>query len=306
MMQCGLMKHGSQVLQWITTVKLGRQSLDTPLVFTETWGVDTNTFEAAVLLNQSLPDTTIVAAWIGKSSGSANDTAGVLNTLGAASAGYVSEEGKFNTFHDKGAYTAGIVNNSFKPLNLQAWYYEVPSVADAIWVQADLDMDGILAGAQYTTVSLKASGTEEDSAAGVMLGYAMKDTATIKVAYSAVDQDGSLGNVGNLDTTTKQSKLYTEMWWNYGQVSRVGTDTLALSVEANLAGIDLLAGYYAAEQDTDANTDSDVTEIALVASKSYGPLDTSVALIQDDYDYELAAVEDHTDLSVLVMLGYNF
>jgi hypothetical protein len=46
-----------------TTIKLGRQALDTPLAFTETWGVDKNTFEAAVLINQSLAGTTLVAAY---------------------------------------------------------------------------------------------------------------------------------------------------------------------------------------------------------------------------------------------------
>ncbi|MCK4737906.1 MAG: major outer membrane protein, partial [Sulfurimonas sp.] len=50
-----------------TTLKVGRQALDTPFAFTETWGVDKNTFEAAVIINQSLPETTLIATTIGKS-----------------------------------------------------------------------------------------------------------------------------------------------------------------------------------------------------------------------------------------------
>ena len=82
-----------------TTLKIGRQTLDTPLAFTETWGVDKNTFEAAVLINQSIPGTTLVATSIGKSNGSADDresareggTTGLnLNDLGLAAAGYAS------------------------------------------------------------------------------------------------------------------------------------------------------------------------------------------------------------------------
>ncbi len=45
-----------------TTAKVGRMSLDTPLAFSETWSVVPNTFEAAVLINQDLPDTTLVGA----------------------------------------------------------------------------------------------------------------------------------------------------------------------------------------------------------------------------------------------------
>ena len=39
-----------------STAKLGRMELDTPLAFTETWTIEQNSFEAAVLINQDLPD----------------------------------------------------------------------------------------------------------------------------------------------------------------------------------------------------------------------------------------------------------
>jgi hypothetical protein len=48
-----------------TTAKLGRMELDTPFAFSEKWSIVPNTFEGAVVLNQDLPDTTLVAAWVG-------------------------------------------------------------------------------------------------------------------------------------------------------------------------------------------------------------------------------------------------
>ena len=36
-----------------TTAKVGRMELDTPLAFTETWSIERNSFEGAVLLNQA-------------------------------------------------------------------------------------------------------------------------------------------------------------------------------------------------------------------------------------------------------------
>ena len=52
-----------------TTVKVGRQELDTPFAFSEKWSIATNTFDAAVVLNQDIPKTTLVAAWVGRGNG---------------------------------------------------------------------------------------------------------------------------------------------------------------------------------------------------------------------------------------------
>ena len=210
-----------------TTAKLGRQQLDTPLAFTENWGIDTNTFEAVVLINQSIPDTTLVATYIGKSNGASDDedtqvslaniaagtapgatpaeraatlNGATLNGVGRAQAGYVAVDGKFNTFGSNGVYAAGIINNSFKPLTVQAWYYDMQSLAKAYWLQADLNMGGILVGAQYantdadsigalvstypgTVAALSPSLTKVDDTTmySVMLGYEMKDVVAVKL-----------------------------------------------------------------------------------------------------------------------------
>ncbi|MBE0514879.1 hypothetical protein [Sulfurimonas sp.] len=301
-----------------TTVKVGRQALDTPLAFTETWGIDQNTFEAAVLINQSIPDTTLVATYVGKHNGSSWDpkstgaplAPGTLNDInvfggiegGAAQAGITSQGGKFNTFGTNGVYVAGLVNNTIKPLTVQAWYYSLQQLATATWFQADLNVGGILAGAQYTEVEVNNS--DEDEAFAVMLGYEAKDVATVKVAYSDVDDKGTLG-LANVATTTGQSKLYTEMWWAYGNVSATGAESYSLTVEATVAGIDLLAGYYAADINPSAAVDTEVTEIALVASKSFGPLDTSVAFIMDNQKDNVANTDNDTN-HIQIYLTYNF
>jgi hypothetical protein len=300
-----------------TTVKVGRQSVDTPLAFTETWGIDQNTFEGAVLINQSIPDTTLVATYLGKHNGSswdpkATDAAlapGTLNDInlggvqgGAAQAGITSQGGEFNTFGTNGVYVAGLVNNTIKPLTVQAWYYSLAQLADATWFQADLNVGGILAGAQYTEIEVNNS--DEDEAFAVMLGYEAKDVATIKVAYSDVDDKGTLG-VANVATTTGQSKLYTEMWWAYGNVSDTGAESYSITAETTVAGVDLLAGYYVADINPSAAVDTEVTEIALVASKSFGPLDTSVAIILDNEENNVANTDNDTN-HLQVYLTYNF
>ena len=319
-----------------TTLKIGRQALDTPLAFTEKWGVDKNTFEAGVLINQSIPSTTLVATFIGKSNGSADDRTstreggtGNLNDLGATAAGYVAADGTFSTFGTQGTYAFGLVNNSFKPLTVQAWYYDMVDFAQAYWLQADAKcskIEGLSVGVQYANTDLDTradvgnlqtnlgvisgvvdADTKDTTAWAAMVGYKMKDVATFKAAYSDVDDEGTLGvantATGDIATRGGQSKLYTEMWWNYGYVSAVGAQSYALSAETKLAGVDFLLGYYNADiaKDSLLFDKEELTEVALVASKKFGPLDTSLALIHGDRE-----VEDVKTTDVQIYLTYNF
>jgi hypothetical protein len=266
-----------------TTGKIGRMQLDTPLVFSETWSIATNTFEAAVVINQDLPDTTLVGAYVGGSNG--GDGSGTV--LGAVNANGTTN---FRQFYN-GAYAAGLVNNSWAPLTAQAWYYEATKVGTAYWVQADLNMEGILAGVQYTGIDLGTS----SSAVAAMIGYEMKDTFTAKLSYSMVDDAAAAGF--NL-SGSGQSKLYTEAWWMYGTITQADTTAMNLTIEAPVAGIDL--GLYATMASNDT-TNVDLTEVTLSASKSYGPLDTSVVVIMVDSDANADPVN-----SLQAYLTYNF
>jgi len=174
-----------------TTAKLGRMSLDTPLAFSETWSVVPNTFEAAVLINQDIPDTTLVGAWVGKGNG-ANalngvGTLGINNTpfAGVGIDGVVGAEAAQHTFANDGAYAAAVVNNSFKPLTAQAWYYNVVNVADPYWLQADINcqlVKGLTIGGQYADISPKGAllstiPTIKDS-----------DAYAVKLGYNGIDK----------------------------------------------------------------------------------------------------------------------
>ena len=55
----------------------------------------------------------------------------------------------------------------------------------------------------------------DSSATGLMLGYEMKDVATIKASYSMIGEDHSAGFNTATQAGTAQSKLYTEAWWNF-------------------------------------------------------------------------------------------
>ena len=287
-----------------TTAKLGRQTLDTPLAFTETWSIAENTFEAAVLINQDIADTTLVGAYIG----SHNSAGGVLGTGNSGAFAAVvgapvvaNGDSRFTQTagFGNGAYTIGAVNNSFKPVTAQLWYYDIVSTGTAVWAQADLDMDGILGGIQYTTLDVNGLANTGDATA-LMVGYAMKDVATFKVAYSMTDDNVGAGQ----NVAGQQSKLYTELWWNYGLVDNANTDTILVSAEATVSDIDLYAGY--GMVDTGA-ANADLNELTITASKSYGALDTSVAFINTDADAGAVGVAGNNVENMLqVYLTLNF
>jgi hypothetical protein len=270
-----------------SALQLGRMELDTPLAFTEAWTIEKNTFEAAVLVNTDIPDTTIVGAYIGNGNGTEGfGTQDLASGLGMGAV--VNGDGAFETFGSDGAYALGVVNNSFKPLTVQAWYYNVSKLVEAYWLQADLACEmvpGLMAGVQYSAHELGAKsgadGTDSNVVAG-MLGYEMKDTFVAKFAYSKVDDAFAAGFNTATDMTYAQSKLYTEAWWNYGQVTLAGAEAMNLTVEVPVADmVDL--GLYTTMVDNVA-VDSDLLEVTATASSSFGPLDASLAYIFTDVE----------------------
>ena len=282
-----------------TTVKVGRMALDTPLVFTETWSIAQNTFEAAVLLNQDLPDTTIVAAYVGGHNGSfvldpARSVVRPVNANGTTN---------FVQF-GQGAYAFGIVNNSWKPLTVQAWYYDATRIVQSYWIQADLNLDGILVGGQYTGQDVQDAtvpNADSQSAFAGMIGFEMKNLFTIKGAYSSTDDKGPI-NVGANYVAQGQSKLYTEAWWNYGYITQIDTTAYNITLTADLAGWGLGAYYTSADQSSDAG-DNDMTEFTLGVDKSFGPLDTSLYYIMTDAEDQNSGDSFNT---VQAYLTYNF
>lgn len=333
-----------------TTAKVGRMELDTPFAFSEKWSIVPNTFDAAVLINQDLPDTTLVGAWVGKGNGVnalgnaasivdedgsfgvvSDDALGGYNNWGGVGIdGVVGAGAKSGTFMAQGAYAAGIINNSFKPLTAQGWYYNVGNVADAYWLQADWDCQlnkDVKVGAQYANMSPKGQlkntvntlnvPTGDSSAYALKVGYEGIQNLKLSAAYSEVDKDGLL-NIANTATAhfqRGQSKLFTEAAWggNFGYVGVAGAETINVKAQYDAGIAKLCASLTNVHIDQNINATSallngkdggtDMREIALSASKSFGPLDTRLQYVSTDADDQNNAKRFDT---VNVFLTLNF
>ncbi len=295
-----------------TTIKVGRQELDTPLAFSEKWNIAANSFDAAVILNNDLPDTTLVAAWVGRGNGAPDGRVvyGISNgtdpfeTYGSA---IVSAYNLDASKVDGGAYAVAAITKLIPMTTAQVWFYDVADIANAWWVQADVNfedaMPGLVAGLQYAYIDPQGQidNLDESSAWAVKLGYNL-DGLKLAAAYSSTDEDGVVP-IANTATGLRgsQSKLYTEVWWNYGYVGAPDTDAWMISAGYNMEGVaDLFAQYTSTTNDT---TNVDMSEFTVTAGKSFGNFNATLAYIYTDADDQNGGDGYNT---VQLYLTYNF
>lgn len=304
-----------------TTAKIGRQALNTPLAFTETWNVVENTFEAAVLLNNDVPDTTLVGAWVGKHNG-----VGLLAT--AARGTTVAQNGTFSTFGVSGAYAAGAINKSIPNTTAQAWYYNVPDIATAYWLQADTKIiDMVTLGVQYAGMNPDSSsntlttamGTAERKDTNVVAVKAGVDVVGVNLyaAYSTV----SKGTIGFANVATgDKSSVYTTLGSIYfdGEIA-AAPDTKAWKTGAStklVPGVALAASYGQSKRGDNggltapvvgaSTANCDFSAWDVTANTKAGPVDLTAIYTQFKKDVQNTDVGDKTTDTFRVIASLKF
>ncbi len=266
-----------------TSMIVGRQYLDTPLVFSETWNIVSNSFDAAVLVDQHLPKTTLVGTWITRA----------WNSGAVIDANFA---GQYDTFGDKGAFAFGAITELIPSVSAQLWYYDISSIATAFWAQAETELSGISLGAQFANLSPKIG--DDTTAFAAKVGYSV-DSFTVAAAFSQVSEDGTLSVINSAGLAGfGQSPLYTEAWWNFGYVGAPDTTSFSLLGETSMGRYDLGAYFTSANNDT-----GDMMDLTLTAGSSVGAFDYSFAYIMTDADNQNDADAYNT---LQAYLTYNF
>jgi len=266
-----------------TMLVVGRQALDTPLAFTETWNVAPNTFDAAVMVDNHLEKTTLVAAYVGRGNG--NDGFADSNTSGGFGSGDFSAYGAGSTATgtaglNKGAYAVAAVTKLIPMTTAQVWWYNVRNEADAVWVQADVaPVKDVTVGGQFSRIMPKgaAAAFADTKAYAGKVGYSVAGF-DLAGAFSRVENTGGvyMGNTATGGPRGGQSKLYTEAWWNYNFVGQPGAKTSMIS--ANYG--DFGAQYTHVDNTKNPSSSAqDLDEVTLTANKKVGPVDATVAYI---------------------------
>jgi hypothetical protein len=279
-----------------TTVKIGRQELDTPLAFTEKWNLGKNTFESAVLVNSDLPNTTLVAAFVGNHNGggaNAVNYGGFARTAvfddGAGGTGFTQfglpaylSDGTRVHADASGAYAFGAVVTPMDNLTAQVWYYDVVSQAKAFWLQADMKniADMVTVGAQYSQVNPDNADLDTSSIWAVKASANINDI-NVFAAYSDADEDGVAG-FSNIATGDK-TKIYTGTGSIYmdGVVTAPGTSTYKVGASVKAAGVKFAASYTDA---SDMNNAGDMNAWDVKASGNVGGLGLTAIFQEMDND----------------------
>lgn len=247
-----------------TSLKAGRQYIYTPLIATSASGQPSeallkDSFEAYMVTNTDLPNTTLMAGYISKYQ---NQTDGAENV------------GKFEKIED-GAYTVYVKNTSIANLTLQAQYLDVNGETanadkDAFYAQADYILAGHTLSVQYINSTDKSAGStlKDGQAWGVkatgplglgQLGYLTAFTSSFKDG----DVFAGLGKgTGDL--------LFTAMPVNGAGVAQRGnTDTVVGGIIVPIVGTTFIP--YAGKSFSDPNSintsslPGDMTAVGLVA-----------------------------------------
>jgi hypothetical protein len=270
-----------------TTLIVGRQALATPMVFTETWNIAKNTYDAIVAVNNDIEKTTLVAGWVGKSNIAGDLTVNVAN-IGDGFSSFLTPEG---------VYTVGAVTAFISTVTAQSWYYIAPSTATIGWLQAETEYADFSLGGQYGL--LDGADNSDGNAMGVKIGYNYENLS-LSVAYSTVDaMTGTSGALGFVNLDGAQTPLYTVGWWNAEGQGGQDTDAFNLTAIYGLEGVADFGFFFTNwENQTSKNA---VNEIVVTADKSIDNLDITLAYITTDDDSVADAVND-----IQVYFTYNF
>jgi len=242
-----------------TSFKMGRQELPkalSPFAFSEGWNVFKNTFDAALVVNSDIPDTTLVGAVVFK--GNSNGLATDMSNFSS-----INPDG--TTGDDTPVYMVTAVNKSVSDLALTGTYYYTSEIA------ANEDLNIFWADAKYNagiaTVALQGGTVMCDALADDTTAYGAKVAAKLgmvnaSVAFSSVDEKGlGVFNVGGVKTP-----LYTQMVLNQG-VIRSDADYVKVGASANVLGGTVIANYgYAVANNDDIvdGADNNPAELDLI------------------------------------------
>jgi hypothetical protein len=252
-----------------TTAIIGRQKLDTPLAFTETWNIVENTFDAFTFLNENIDQTTLVASAVTRAN--SDDFDPTTNPDGE----FTNFQGGMKNLGD-GIYTVGAITKAIPNTTAQLWYYGANGAVNnkKVWTQADTKLEkGFSLGLQY------AKGSSHSQFVAGKIGYDV-DNISAYVAYSDADDKGkyNFANYGGFGG----SKAYTEAWWNFGFVTEPDASTVATGISYDLGSAKVGAQYTSV--DSGKNGNGDMAELTLTADTNIKGIDTSFAFINTDAD----------------------
>lgn len=244
---------------------LGRQEIGLE------WLGDYN--ESALLELTSIPDTSVVVAFVDKQAAAAEDE--------------ITEFAKING--DKGLYVVDAKYTGINRLELNPYYYSAPDLADFYGLKASYTSSLFGLTAQYATSDedTQSDGsiacaelTSEIAGLGFSAGYITTDSKVGAASISTFDD--------NLSPFDNGEKVYS-----------ANADTVYASASYDIAGL----GFGVLYGETQFDTNSEVNELNFTVDYSFTD-DFSMSLLYVNYDLESSSAKDYKEY--VATLTYSF
>ena len=287
-----------------TSIKIGRQTLPaglSPFAHSEGWNVFENTYDAGLLVNSTIPDTTVVYAFVyrnntnGYNQFNDSDHAKLLGTAiakhtvadttaGAIGGSYADMADFGRTNGTDGVHMLTLQNKSIGGLTLTGSYYyanDFLGTGDALnilWGDIAYDAGSFNVALQGGTIT-GIDALTDTTAFGAKIGASLAGINAY-VAYSQVD-DGTTGvfNVGG-----QQTPLYTQMIINEGAIAS-DNNTVVVGANASILGGTFGVGYGATSTDKNLDGFGDYNELDVYYTRDFGSVNVLAGYVNMDSDH---------------------
>jgi len=210
-----------------TTIKLGRQELDTPFADTDDIGMIPNTFEAGVLVNKDIKDTTLILAQVQKWAGVDTDKPEEFQKI----------------YNDDSVQTFGAIYDGIEGLSLSGWFFNLKAKnsddLDSIsYLEAtygsSLNSVSYEVGLQYANQSHK--NTKNSKIYGVTLSIDLQDSGlTFSGAYNKVQDNLASNGFGGGPFFTSMEHLTIDGMGDDAKATTYGIEWDASAVVSGLS-----------------------------------------------------------------------
>jgi hypothetical protein len=261
----------------MTSLKLGKQELNTPYLFTEKWNAIPNTFNAAVVTVKPVADLSLVAMYVGQDNSASFKVNGDVNDQlfgGSLVAGALYKNSAF----DANVWYSHI-SNAVGTTAGGSLGYTGGTTVNTYWIDA---------GTKVADINLRAYATLFDADALPDTTNAFALSAGTKIgnfdlfaAGSTVSEDGG-HSVANLSTGGKKSSLPTEGVYTDG-VYVAQNDSVAVKAKVATKIASTGIALQVVNNTNDSVDAKETTEVDLFLTDKFGDFSTTAILMHRSF-----------------------
>ncbi len=277
-----------------TTIKIGRQELDTPLMNSDDIRMIPNTFSGILATNTTIKDLTLSAGYFNKMSG-------WESAVGPERFGAIQTAAEIQ--NDDGIAFVSATYEGVENVNLQFWNYYITNVVNALYLEAGykFNFNGVDfgVGGQYqfqADIGDKVMGAKKAFMVGLNAFATLQTNTTLNIAFND-------GNDDELIEAWGGAPMFTSYFDNLTPVNGKNAQAYAGGVEQDLSNFGLngaLIGAYYGVFKAD-NFDKEEFDIVLGYEKEPFSVDGVIVFLEDNTN---TGADSYT--GYVLRANYNF